>query len=130
VRVTIDDPPTMNVLGLFLASRLRRRGGAGAGRTRGTLVVDADGMRAGVRFEEAGVTITRQGLDDARASAAGSLAQLVAALARPGLRTLWRVKVRGNRLFAFRAFRNLGTEPGSKRRYLTNGPDPTEQPGR
>jgi len=106
--VRIDDPPTMNVLGLFLASSLRRnlveRGRAC--RLRGALEVDADGMRATVRFEEDGVTVTRKDAAT-RVRLGGPLPVLVQALTRPGLATLFRVKVRGSRLFALRALRFL-----------------------
>ena len=60
--IRIDDPPTMNVLGLFLASSLRRNL-VERGRPctlRGAMTVDAEGMRATVRFEEDGVTVTRR----------------------------------------------------------------------
>lgn len=106
--VRIDDPPTMNILGLFLAGTLRRnlveRGRACP--LRGSLAVDADGMRATVRFEEDGVTVTRQGgAEEVRIS--GPLPALMNALVRPGLRSLLQIKVRGRRLFALRAMRYL-----------------------
>ena len=106
--VRVDDPPTMNVLGLFLASSLRRNLVERGRRCplRGALEVDADGMRATVHFEEDGATVTRKEAP-ARVRLAGSLPVLVRALTRPGLRTLFKVKVRGNRLFALRALRFL-----------------------
>jgi hypothetical protein len=106
--VRIDDPPTMNILGLFLAGTLRRNlvEKAMACPLRGSLAVDADGMRATVRFEEDGVTVTRQeGAELVRI--AGSLPVLLNVLVRPGLRSLLRVKVSGSRLFAWRAMRYL-----------------------
>jgi len=106
--VRVDDPSGMNVLGLFLASALRRNL-VGRGREtqlRGTLVVDAEGMRAAVRFEEDGVTVTRR--DDApTATVGGPLPLLVRAVVRPGPLALLRVRVRGSRLFALRALRLL-----------------------
>lgn len=106
--IRIDDPPTMNVLGLFLASSLRRnlveRGRACP--LRGAMTIDADGMRATVRFEEDGVTVTRRDTP-ARVSLSGPLPLLVAALVRPRLFTLLKVKVRGSRLFALRAMKLL-----------------------
>lgn len=106
--VRIDDPPTMNILGLFLAGTLRRNlvEREMACRLRGSLAVDADGMRATVRFEEDGVTVTRQeGAELVRI--AGSLPVLMNLLVRPGLRSLLRIKVSGSRLFALRAMRFL-----------------------
>jgi hypothetical protein len=106
--IRIDDPPTMNVLGLFLASSLRRNL-VERGRPcplRGAMTIDADGMRATVRFEEDGVTVTRRDTP-ARVSLAGSLPLLVEALVRPRLLTLLKVKVRGSRLFALRAMKLL-----------------------
>jgi hypothetical protein len=106
--IRIDDPPTMNVLGLFLASSLRRnlveRGRPCA--LRGAMTIDAEGMRATVRFEEDGVTVTRRDTP-ARVSLAGPLPLLVEALVRPRLLTLLKVKVRGSRLFALRAMKLL-----------------------
>lgn len=102
--VRIDDPPTANVLGLFLASALRRNvisKGKGRG-LRGTLAVDAEGMRALVRFEDDGVTVTRKD-EPARATVTGPLALLVKAVARPTPFLLLRLRVRGSRLFALRA---------------------------
>lgn len=102
--VRIDDPPTMNVLGLFLASSLRRnlveRGHDCA--LRGVLTVDADGMRATVRFEDDGVTVTRQPTP-ARVTLRGPLPLLVRALVKPRLMTLLKVKVSGSRIFALKA---------------------------
>jgi hypothetical protein len=106
--VRIDDPPTMNILGLFLAGTLRRNlvERAKDCPLRGNLGVDADGMRATVRFEEDGVTVTRQeGAELVRIS--GSLPTLMNVLIRPGLRSLLRIRVRGSRLFALRAMRYL-----------------------
>ncbi|MHC4547863.1 MAG: hypothetical protein ACYTEZ_03720 [Planctomycetota bacterium] len=108
--VRIDDPPTMNVLGLFLASALRRNLVAEERpcSLRGGLTVEADGMRATVFFDADGATVTRkEGAERVRIS--GSLPQLLDALVRPGLGTLLRVKVRGNRLFALRAMRLLAS---------------------
>jgi hypothetical protein len=96
----------MNVLGLVLAASLRRRFESSPCRLRGSLRVDAAGMRALVTFAPEEVVVSRRE-DPARAEVGGSLAALVAAIARPGLRNLLRVKVRGNRLFALRAARAL-----------------------
>jgi hypothetical protein len=106
--VRIDDPPTMNILGLFLAGTLRRnlveRGRACP--LRGSLAVDAEGMRATVRFEEDGVTVTRkEGAELVRIS--GPLPALMNVLVRPGVRSLLQITVRGRRLFALRAMRYL-----------------------
>ena len=98
----------MNVLGLFLASSLRRnlveRGRACS--LRGVMEVNADGMRATVRFEEDGATVTRQPAPGGVVLKA-SLPLLIRALVRPRLLTLLRMKVRGSRLFALRAMRFL-----------------------
>ncbi|MCU0724383.1 MAG: hypothetical protein MUE73_01120 [Planctomycetes bacterium] len=96
----------MNVLGLVLTAALRRRYATVGCRLRGLLRVDAGGMRALVSFAPEEILVSRRE-DPARAEVSGSLATLVAALARPGLRDLLRVKVRGNRLFALRAARAL-----------------------
>ena len=108
MEVRIDDPPSANILGLFLASALRRnlveRGKSCA--LRGALVVDADGMRAAVRFEEHAAVVARDA-DAPAVTLRGPLPVLVRALARPGLFTLLRVKVRGSRLFALKAMRVL-----------------------
>ena len=106
--VRIDDPPAANVLGLFLASALRRNVvGRGKGRgLRGTLAVDAEGMRALVRFEPDGVTVTRRD-EPARATVSGPLPLLVKAVARPTPFLLLRLRVRGSRIFALRALRLL-----------------------
>ena len=101
--VRIDDPPSMNLLGLCLASALRANLD-GPCPLRGTLLVDADGMRVFLRFEADGVTVTRAEAP-ARTRISGSLAALVSALVRPGLGTLFKIKVRGSRLFALRAMR-------------------------
>jgi len=102
--VRIDDPPAMNVLGLFLASALRRNlVGKGKGRgIRGTLAIEADGMRANVRFEDDGVTVTRRD-EPARATVAGPLPLLVRAVVKPTPFLLLRLRVRGSRIFALRA---------------------------
>jgi hypothetical protein len=104
VTVRIDDPPAMNVLGLFLASALRRNLlGKGKGRgLRGTLAIEADGMRAAVRFEADGATVTRRE-GHARATVSGPLALLVKAVVRPTPFLLLRLRVRGSRIFALRA---------------------------
>lgn len=98
----------MNVLGLFLASALRRnlieRGRACP--LTGGLTVDADGMRATVRFESDGCTVTRK-QEPARVTVSASLPVFVEVIARPGLATMLRVKVRGNFFFALRAMRFL-----------------------
>jgi hypothetical protein len=104
VMVRIDDPVTMNVLGLFLASALRRNApGRSKGRgPRGTLAIEADGMRAAVRFEEDGITVTRRD-EPARATVSGPLPLLVKAVVRPTPFLLLRLRVRGSRIFALRA---------------------------
>ncbi|MFI5402126.1 MAG: hypothetical protein ACHQ1G_04250 [Planctomycetota bacterium] len=102
--VRIDDPPSMNVLGLFLASALRRNlvvRGKGRG-LRGTLAIDAEGMRALVRFEADGATVTRKD-EAARATVSGPLSLLVKAVAKRTPFTLLRLRVRGSRIFALRA---------------------------
>jgi hypothetical protein len=102
--VRIDDPAIMNVLGLFLASALRRNlVGKGKGRgLRGTLAIDAEGMRALVRFEALGATVTRKD-EAARATVTGPLSLLVKAVAKRTPFTLLRLRVRGSRIFALRA---------------------------
>ena len=98
----------MNVLGLFLASALRRNlvERARDCSLRGALAIDANGMRATVRFEEDGVTVTRAD-GPVRTTVTAPLDILTAALIRPRLGTFLKVKVRGSRLFALRAMRFL-----------------------
>ena len=90
----------MNVLGLFLAARLRRIEGPCP--LRGALAIEADGMRATVRFGDDGIVVTRSD-EPPRATLSAPLALFVDALVRPRLATLLRIKVRGSRLFAIRA---------------------------
>jgi len=106
--VQIDDPPTMNVLGLFLAGALRRNliERERACSLRGALTVAAEGMRATIRFEEDGVMVTRKPVEGG-VVVSGALPVLVRAITRPGLSALLKVKVRGGRLFALRAMRYL-----------------------
>jgi hypothetical protein len=104
--VTIDDPPNMNVLGLFLASSLRRNL-VEKGRPcslRGAMTVDADGMRATVRFDESGVRVTREPTD-ATVEVKGPLAVLTSALVERRLMTLLKVRIKGSPLFAWRALK-------------------------
>ena len=100
----IDDPSEMNVLGLFLAARLRAYDGECS--LRGALKVDVDGMSATVSFEDDGATVTRKPMA-AKSTLQAPLHTVVAALVRPSLANLWRVRVRGSRLFALRALRYL-----------------------
>ena len=104
VSVRIDDPAEMNILGLFLAERLRAHGGKC--RLRGALAVDADGMRATINFEADGVTVTRKDIP-ARCTISAPLPLLIEAMLRPRLRTVLRVKVSGSRFFALSAMRVL-----------------------
>lgn len=94
----------MNVLGLFLADRLRRSV-TGPVPLRGTIEIAAGTMRAAVVFGEEGVRVSRDaGPPTVRIEA--PMARLVRALVRPGLSWL-RLRVRGNRWFALRALRYL-----------------------
>ena len=106
--VRIDDPARMNVLGLFLAAALRRnlveRGRRC--RLRGTMTVDAEGMRASVRFEPDRVVVTREETAH-KVVLSAPLHRFVQALTRRTLRSFLRVKIRGSRLFCLRAMRYL-----------------------
>ena len=96
----------MNVLGLFLASSLRRNlveKGRPCG-LRGSMTVNADGMRATVRFEEGGAHVTREETD-ATVEVSGPLSVLTAALVERRLSTLLRVRLKGSPLFAWRALK-------------------------
>ncbi len=106
--IRIDDPGGMNVLGLFLARALRRNLEARGGRLprRGVLAVEAEGMRAAVVFGAREILVTRREVSP-RVTLRAPLADLANALARPGLRNLLRVKVRGSRLFALRCLKVL-----------------------
>jgi hypothetical protein len=106
--VRIDGPETMNVLGLFLARGLRANL-LDRGRTcrlRGAMTVEADGMRASIRFEDDAAVVTSAEVD-ARVVVRASLARFVAALAHPGLASLLRIRWTGNPIFALRALRYL-----------------------
>ena len=98
--VRIDDPAGMNVLGLFLAERLRAYEGECS--LRGALRIDAGGMRATIHFEEDGVTISRKEVP-ARCEISAPFPLLIEAMMRPRLGALLRVKVKGGRIFALRA---------------------------
>ena len=106
--VRIDDPARMNVLGLFVASSLRRnlaeRGLDCA--LDGALTIDAEGMRATVRFAADEVVVTRDDVD-ARVTLRAPLSRFVDAIVRPGLLRFLRVRFRGNPFFALRAMRYL-----------------------
>ncbi len=106
--VGISDSASLNVLGWFLVSGLRRnleqRGRACT--LSGVLEVEADGMRACVEFDGASVVVSPAATDP-RARVSGSLNDLVAALVHRRWGALWRVRVRGNRLFVLRAMRLL-----------------------
>ena len=108
VTVRIDSPAEMNVLGLFLAARLRAY--EGRYKLRGNLTINADGMRATVRFEDEGPLITRQPAE-ARCELTAPFDLLIEAVLRPRLITLLRVQVKGSRLFALRAM--LYLKPGN-----------------
>ena len=84
----------MNVLGLFLASALRRNLVERDKRCtlRGSLTIDAGGMRATVRFEEDGATVTRQPAAGG-VEVSAPLPALVGAVARPGLGLLFKVRM-------------------------------------
>ena len=90
----------MNVLGLFIASAMRRQEGEIP--LRGAIAIDADGMRATVSFEDDGVVVTRREIP-VKATLSAPMALLVAAMVRPRLGNLFKVKVKGSRLFALRA---------------------------
>lgn len=110
VTVRIDAPAEMNVLGLFLAARLRAYDGEC--KLRGALTVDADGMRATVQFDDEGAIITRRPAE-ARCELTASFDLLIEALLRPRLITLLRVQVKGSRLFALRAMMYMRPGNGS-----------------
>jgi hypothetical protein len=97
--VRVEEPERMNVLGLFLAEALRRSRARPRG---GSLEVGAGPMRARATFTESGAVVARA-TGGATATVEAPLHALVAAIARPGLRTLLRLRVRGSRLFALRA---------------------------
>jgi len=104
VQVRIEDPPGMNVLGLFLAAALRRSAHPCA--LAGILEVGAGRMRAQVRFASGEAVVTRAA-GPAKATVTGSLPALVEAIVRPRLRALLRLSVRGSRLFAWRTLQVL-----------------------
>lgn len=97
--VRIDEPARMNVLGLFVASALRRHDADVP--LRGAIGIDADGMRVTVSFEDAQVVVTRREMPT-RARLKAPLSVLVSALTRPRFGTLFKIKVKGSRLFALR----------------------------
>lgn len=80
--VTIDDPPSMSLLGLILASILERNLAdpalqRSAARLRGDVVVQAGEMIVTLSFAEGGVTVRRGAAERPRAAVRGSLDTLM-----------------------------------------------------
>ena len=116
-RVTVDQPETMNLLGLLLRSILERRltdeaARKRAARLRGDLLVQGGRMRVTLRFADGHVTITRTTSKRPRARVAGTLTGFLA-VARGGgiVRPLLRgeLKAGGNLVWLLRILPLLRT---------------------
>jgi hypothetical protein len=117
--VDVADAGRMNLLGLLLASLLRRRlaeaGGVHARRLRGDVVFEASGMQAVVRFEPQRVRVERVASGRPIARIEGSLAGLLdAALGRRRLANVARgqLRARGRPLALWRVLRLLSPPAG------------------
>jgi hypothetical protein len=110
VSVVIEEPETMNLLGLLLHSILQRNladpvKASRATHLRGEVAVRGGRMRVRLRFEESGITITRRAAARPRARVEGSLAALLGVALGRGLVSAWlsgRLSARGNLLFLLR----------------------------
>ena len=81
-RVVIDDPPTMNLLGLLLGSIIERQAEQEAtqrrlDKLRGALVVEAGSMTITMTFADGRVTISRGAADKPRARVRGTMQSLM-----------------------------------------------------
>lgn len=100
--VNVCEPERMNLLGLLLASLLRRRLAdrrvrRHVRRLRATVVVEAGGMGVTLVFDDGEVSITRDPVDDADAVVRGSLTGLLdAALGRNRVRRVLRGELRAH----------------------------------
>jgi hypothetical protein len=105
-RVTIKDPPHMNLLGLILASviernledadKLRR-----CQKLKGNVVVTAGEMSVTLTFEGGGVTVTRGAQEPCRARVQGGMGALIELALGGGLVSPWlagRLKTKGSLL--------------------------------
>jgi len=116
--VTIDDPPSMNLLGLILASILERNLAdparqRGAARLRGDVVVQAGEMVVTLSFAEGGVTVRRGAAEHPRAAVRGSLDTLMGLSLGRGMVgpvLAGRLKPRGSLLQLWRIRRLLQVE--------------------
>lgn len=102
--VVIDDPPTMNLLGLLLGSIIERRVALDKAKhrlqkLRGTVVVEAGQMAISMAFGEGRVTIRRGVVDKPRARVRGSMEALMGIALGGGMVGPWlagRIKTRGS----------------------------------
>jgi hypothetical protein len=105
-RVTIDDPPRMNLLGLILAGIIERNLEDQAKLQRfekldAEVVVKAGEMAVTLRFEKGQLTVSRGVAEKPRAQVAGSLDALMALSLGGGMVGPWlagRLKTRGSLL--------------------------------
>jgi hypothetical protein len=119
--VTVEEPATMNLLGLLLRSILERNLAqpaiaARATRLRGAVAVRGGQMRVTLRFEEQGITISRTPAPRPRARVEGSLAGFLDVALGRSLVGAWlgrRVSAKGNLFFLLRMLPLLrSTRPG------------------
>jgi len=103
-RVVIDDPPSMNLLGLLLGSIIERQAGTAAtqrrlNKLRGALVVEAGSMTISMTFDGGRVTISRGAVDHPRAKVHGTMQGLMDISLGGGMVGPWlagRIKTQGN----------------------------------
>jgi len=103
-RVVIDDPPTMNLLGLLLGSIIERQAETEASRKRldklkGALVVEAGQMVISMTFAGGRVIISRGAVDKPRARVMGTMQSLMGISLGGGMVGPWlagHIKTQGN----------------------------------
>jgi hypothetical protein len=113
--VNVCEPERMNLLGLLLASLLRRRLAdrrlrRPMQRLRATVAVEAGGMGVTLVFDDGEVSLTRDLLHDADAVVSGSLTGLLdAALGRNRIRRVLRgeLRARGSPMVLWRVMKLL-----------------------
>ncbi len=105
--VTVDDPERMSLLGLILASIIRRNleheeNLARLKRLDGAVAVTAGEMQVTLRFADGALTVTRAQEDKPRAAVSGTMDSLMGVSLGQGMVGPWlagKLKTRGNLLF-------------------------------
>ena len=109
-RVIIDNPPSMNLLGLLLGNIIARAAVRPEvikrlDKLRGAVVVEAGKMTITLDFEDGVVTVRRGAVDKPRARVGGSMQALLNISLGGGMVGPWlsgRIKARGNMLMLLR----------------------------